>query len=48
VVEENLGRAMSVSDEIYLIERGTLAWKGTALEAKNNDRILEAYFGTHV
>jgi len=47
VVEENLGRAMSVADEIYLIERGTVAWKGSASEAASSGRILETYFGSH-
>ena len=45
LIEQNTQKALSVADEVCVLESGTVAWKGTAEEARHDSSIIEAYIG---
>lgn len=45
LVEENPTRAMSVADEIHLLDNGRFVWSGGPDELEANPGILETYLG---
>lgn len=45
LVEQNTERALSVADEIRVLEAGNLIWAGTALDAKNNTALTQSLMG---
>ena len=45
LVEENVSRVINVSDHIYLIDDGLIAWQGTGEELSSESNIMEVYFG---
>lgn len=45
IVEENASRLTALASSIYLIDHGTVAWKGTAEAMLRNDELVATYFG---
>ena len=45
LVEQNTRQALAVSDEVCVLESGTVAWRGTAEQARQDSGIIEAYIG---
>ncbi len=45
LVEENVSRAISVSDQIYLLDDGRIAWHGTGEELSGDKNLVEVYLG---
>tara|TARA_B110000196_G_scaffold90367_1_gene78215 strand:+ start:4169 stop:4876 length:708 start_codon:yes stop_codon:yes gene_type:complete len=45
LVEQNTQKALAVADEVSVLESGTVAWQGTAEEARQDSSIIEAYIG---
>ena len=45
LVEENVSRVINVSDHIYLIDDGLIAWQGTGDELSSESNIMEVYLG---
>ena len=45
LVEENVSRIINVSDHIYLIDDGLIAWQGTGEELSSESNIMEVYLG---
>ena len=45
LVEENVSRVINLSDHIYLIDDGLIAWQGTGEELSSESNIMEVYFG---
>ena len=45
ITEQNVNFAMSLAQEIHVLETGEIRLSGTAEELKNEDYIKEAYFG---
>ena len=45
LVEENVSRVINVSDHIYLIDDGLIAWQGTGEELSSESNIMEVYLG---
>jgi branched-chain amino acid transport system ATP-binding protein len=45
LVEQNLGLALSVSDEIYILERGQVVFQGQPEELDANDELKHTYLG---
>ena len=45
LVEENVSRVINVSDHIYLIDDGLIAWQGTGEELSSECNIMEVYLG---
>ena len=45
LVEENVSRVIKVSDHIYLIDDGLIAWQGTGEELSSESNIMEVYLG---
>lgn len=45
MVEQNAEAAMSVSDDVYLMQRGEIMWTGTADEAKADPAVIKAFLG---
>lgn len=45
MVEQNAEAALSVSDDVYLMQRGEIMWTGTAEEAKADPAVIKAFLG---
>lgn len=45
ITEQNVNFAMSLAEEIHVLETGEIRLSGTAEDLKNEDYIKEAYFG---
>ena len=45
LVEQNTQQALSVADDVTVLESGTVAWRGTAEKARQDTSIIEAYIG---
>ncbi len=45
IAEQNVNFALSLAEEIYLLETGTIVRKGTPAELQNDERIKATYFG---
>ena len=45
LVEENVSRAINLSDHIYLLDEGQITWDGSGDELSKNDRLMEDYLG---
>ena len=45
LVEENVSRAINLSDHIYLLDEGQITWDGSGDELSRNDRLMEVYLG---
>ena len=45
LVEENVSRVINVSDHIYLIDDGLIAWQVTGEELSSESNIMEVYLG---
>ena len=45
LIEQNLGLATAVADEIYVLSSGRVVFRGTPAEFANAGDILEAHFG---
>ena len=45
ITEQNVNFAMSLAQEIYLLEAGYVRLKGTPEELQNEEQLREAYFG---
>lgn len=45
LVEENASRAMSISDEMYLLDDGKIVWKGVPGDIVANNGLLSTYLG---
>src|SRR5690625_1265030 len=45
MVEQNAEAALSVSDDVYLMQRGEIMWTGTAEEAKADPAVIRAFLG---
>lgn len=45
LVEQNVGLALSLADEVYIIERGTIVYHGTPEELDANEHIKHLYLG---
>ena len=47
LVEQNTERALSVADNMCMLEAGNLTWSGTAAEARTNKSLQDALLGIH-
>lgn len=47
LVEQNTERALSVADDVCVLESGRTVWKGSAAEARNDPSLTAAYLGLH-
>ena len=47
LVEQNTERALSVADDVCVLESGRTVWKGSALDARNDPTLTAAYLGLH-
>jgi branched-chain amino acid transport system ATP-binding protein len=47
LVEQNTERALSVADDVCVLESGRTVWKGSALDARNDPSLTAAYLGLH-
>ena len=45
LVEENVSRAIAISDHIYLLDDGHIAWHGTGEELSGERNLMEVYLG---
>jgi branched-chain amino acid transport system ATP-binding protein len=45
LVEQSLERVLSIADQVCVLDSGTVAWTGSAAEARGNPKILDAYMG---
>ena len=45
LVEENVSRAIAISDHIYLLDDGHIAWQGTGEELAGERHLMEVYLG---
>ncbi|WP_349644589.1 MULTISPECIES: ABC transporter ATP-binding protein [unclassified Bradyrhizobium] len=45
LVEQSLSRVLSIADRVCVLDSGTLAWSGSAADARGNPEILDAYMG---
>ncbi len=45
LVEQNLGLALAVADEVYIMESGQIVYKGEPEELNSNDKIKRRYLG---
>jgi branched-chain amino acid transport system ATP-binding protein len=48
IVEHNMGLISAVTDRVLVLERGRKLMEGTAAEAQNDPRVIEAYLGQEV
>ena len=48
MVEQNVTAAMPVSDFVYVLEQGRVAYSGVASEAMENAEVLEAFLGIDI
>lgn len=47
LVEQNTERALSVADDVCVLESGRTVWKGSAADARNDPSLTAAYLGLH-
>lgn len=47
LVEQNSERALSVADEVCVLEAGNNIWSGTAADARNSATLTESLMGIH-
>jgi branched-chain amino acid transport system ATP-binding protein len=47
VVEHDLGFVMQASDRVVVMNEGRVLMGGTPDEVRNDDRVIDAYLGTH-
>ena len=47
LVEQNTQRALDFADQVCVITSGALAFSGTAEQARANERLFDAFVGTH-
>src|SRR5437899_4278510 len=45
LVEQSLSRVLTIANRVCVLDSGTVAWNGTATEARGNSDILDAYMG---
>ena len=45
LVEQNTSQALAVADDVCVLESGTVAWSGTAKQARLDSGIIDAYIG---
>ena len=45
LIEENVSRAISVSDHIYLLDEGQIAWEGSGHDLSGNEQLMEVFLG---
>lgn len=45
LVEQNVGLAMTLADEVYLIEKGVIVYRGTPTELQAHPDLMERYLG---
>lgn len=45
LVEQNTSQALAVADDVCVLESGTVAWSGTAEQARQDSGIIDAYIG---
>lgn len=45
LVEQNVGLAMALADEVYLIEKGVIVYHGTPAELQARSDLMERYLG---
>jgi len=45
LVEQSLERVLSMVDRVCVLETGSIAWTGTAADARGNPDIIRAYMG---
>lgn len=45
LVEQSLSRVLAIANRVCVLDSGTVAWTGTADEARGNRDILDAYMG---
>ena len=47
LVEQNTSRALDFADHVCVMTSGSLAFSGTAAQAKANDRLFDVFVGAH-
>lgn len=47
LVEQNTERALSVADDVCVLESGRTVWQGSAIDARNDSSLTAAYLGLH-
>jgi len=47
VVEHDLGFVMQASDRVVVMTEGRILMDGTPDEVRNDERVIDAYLGTH-
>ena len=47
LVEQNTARALDFADHVCVMTSGSLAFSGTAAQAKANDRLFDVFVGAH-
>jgi branched-chain amino acid transport system ATP-binding protein len=45
LVEQNVGKALAIAEDAYVIERGRVVLRGPARDLLDSDRVREAYLG---
>jgi branched-chain amino acid transport system ATP-binding protein len=45
LVEQNVRSALSIADQVNVIEGGTIAWRGSADDAKSDEGFTQVYMG---
>jgi branched-chain amino acid transport system ATP-binding protein len=45
LVEQNARKALQIADEVYVLERGSIARHGSAAEMREDAAIISAYLG---
>jgi ABC-type branched-subunit amino acid transport system ATPase component len=45
IIEHNMHVIMNIAERMYVLDHGTLIAEGTPEEVRNNEQVLEAYFG---
>lgn len=45
LVEQNTSQALAVADDVCILESVTVAWSGTAEQARQDSGIIDAYIG---
>ncbi|MCU0805306.1 MAG: ABC transporter ATP-binding protein [Burkholderiales bacterium] len=46
LVEQNVGKALAIAEDAYVLERGRMVLEGSASEVLRSDAIQQAYLGT--
>jgi branched-chain amino acid transport system ATP-binding protein len=47
LVEQNTERALSVVDDVCVLESGRMVWSGKAADARNDPNLIAAFLGLH-